>query len=181
MFKLFKTKIIALVLFSIVALSAPLHEARADMDPKVKALATMAAYGTIGGALLGTASLAFGTSGRSVAIGASLGLYTGILFGSYIIVSHQLRKNSPQSPTPIRDNYYPDAPTPYNAPYQNSGPYNDGSGGDYGDDYGQSQRSNPMWLEEVAQIKAHFGAGYFDKGQKAWSPEISMELLHFSF
>lgn len=177
MLKLFKFKIVALVLFSVVALSAPVQEARADMDPKVKALATMAAYGTIGGALLGTASLAFGTSGRSVAIGASLGLYAGILFGSYIIVTHQMKKNAPQNP--IRDNYYPDAPTPYNAPYQNTGPYN--SGGDYGDDYGEGQRWNPLWLEDVARVKAHFGSSYFDKGERAWNPEISMELLRFSF
>ncbi len=61
-------------------------------DPRLKVVATMAGYGIVGGALLGTASLAFGTSGRSVAKGASLGLYAGLLFGAYVVTSYELKK-----------------------------------------------------------------------------------------
>lgn len=84
--------------------------ANAEIDPRMKALGTMAAYGTVGGALLGTASLAFGTSGRSVAQGASLGLYAGILFGSYVVLSHYTKTR----PSKSSGDYYPEAPpSPY--------------------------------------------------------------------
>jgi hypothetical protein len=46
-------------------------------------------YGVIAGTLTGVASLAFyespGNKGRNIAIGASLGLYVGILLGAYIV------------------------------------------------------------------------------------------------
>lgn len=46
-------------------------------------------YGTLTGALAGLASLAFysspGTHTRNVAMGASLGLYAGLLMGTYIV------------------------------------------------------------------------------------------------
>ena len=59
----------------------------------------MALYGTIGGFLLGTASLAFHKDGRSISRGASLGLYTGLLFGGYVVGSHYLtRQRSQQGP-----------------------------------------------------------------------------------
>ena len=93
-----------------------------------------------------------------------------------------MKKSSPRSP--VRDNYYPNAPTPYNAPY-GSGPYGDdydSGGGEYGGDYGAGQRHNPLWLEEVAQVKVEFGADYFDKAPgRAWRPAIQMELLRLSF
>jgi len=86
------------------------------MDPKAKAFLTVSAYGAAGGALLGLASMAFGTSSRAVAQGASLGLYAGILFGTYVIVSHHQRNN--------RGSY--ESTTPYDR--------NDGYDGDYGED-----------------------------------------------
>ena len=52
----------------------------------------MALYGTIGGLLLGTASLAFHRDGRSISRGASLGLYTGLLFGGYVVGSHYIMR-----------------------------------------------------------------------------------------
>ncbi|MBY0415919.1 MAG: DUF4407 domain-containing protein [Bdellovibrionales bacterium] len=76
------------------------------MDPKIKMLGTMAGYGVVGGALLGTATLAFGAGGRSIAKGASLGLYAGLLFGGYIILNYEMKKrgygNEQQQP-----DYYP--------------------------------------------------------------------------
>ena len=66
-------------------------EARAQ-NAKSRALGSMALYGTIGGALLGTATLAFGNSARSIAQGASLGLYAGLIFGSYVVLSHGFQR-----------------------------------------------------------------------------------------
>ena len=71
------------------------------MDAKGGAILLMAGYGTIGGALLGTASLAFGSEGRTVAKGASIGLYCGLIFGGYIVLSHQLRQNRMNNPEPV--------------------------------------------------------------------------------
>lgn len=65
---------------------------------------TIAAYGTAGGALVGAASMAFGGTSRNIAQGASLGLYAGIIFGAYVLVSHHNKRygtyddrNSPYS------------------------------------------------------------------------------------
>lgn len=80
-------------------------------DPRLKVVATMAGYGIVGGALLGTASLAFGTSGRSVAKGASLGLYAGLLFGAYVVTSYELKKRGYGNEG--RDDYYPDSSSQY--------------------------------------------------------------------
>ena len=57
-------------------------------NPKVKTIGLNAAYGAIGGGLLGISSLAFGAQGRVVAKGASLGLYFGLAFGAYVVVTH---------------------------------------------------------------------------------------------
>lgn len=97
------------------------------MDPKVRVVGATALYGTVGGALLGTAALAFGAKGRSVAIGASVGLYAGLLFGTYVVVTHSMKQKGYFQPEPAgqvnQDNYYPnsDAATPYQ-------PGNDGEG-----------------------------------------------------
>ena len=58
------------------------------LSPKVKAIGLNAAYGSVGGALLGVSSLAFGAKGRVVAKGASLGLYFGLAFGAYVVMTH---------------------------------------------------------------------------------------------
>jgi hypothetical protein len=80
------------------------------IDSKMKVIGTMASYGVVGGALLGTASLAFGTSGRAIAKGASLGLYAGLIFGTYIITSYELKKRGFGE---SKEDYYPDAQSPY--------------------------------------------------------------------
>ena len=84
----------------------------AQIDPRIKTLISVTAYGLVGGALLGTASLAFYSEGRAPFIGASLGLYAGLLFGGYIVTSHaykNYRRNNPQS----QENYYPDTQSLY--------------------------------------------------------------------
>lgn len=107
------------------------------MDPKVKTVAVMSAYGTVGGALLGLASLAFRSSPRAIPVGASLGLYAGLLFGSYIVVTHEMRKRGMYQ----EDNYYPEAPA---TPYDNGGseptPYDKANDGAY--------RWDPKLLQE---------------------------------
>jgi hypothetical protein len=97
------------------------------LDPKVKVLATMAAYGTAGGALLGAASMAFKSNGRAVFQGASIGLWAGLLFGSYIVITHSLKKSQAQAPVEPRyeENYYPETDE---GPYEEQnymGPYDD--------------------------------------------------------
>lgn len=69
---------------------------RAD-DDKSKEFLTSAAYGTLVGALVGAASLAFvdnpGDDLQRVAKGASLGLYAGIALGIYVT---QFYENKPE-------------------------------------------------------------------------------------
>ncbi len=88
--------------------------ARAEIPPKARAFMMVTAYGAGGGALLGLASMAFGTSSRAIAQGASLGLYAGLLFGTYVLVSHHNR----------RQGQYDDRASPYR------------DGGDEYEDYG---------------------------------------------
>ena len=81
------------------------------IDSKVKILGTMSGYGIVGGALLGAASMAFGSSARAIARGASLGLYGGLIFGSYVILSYEMKKRGFNDQP--RENYYPDSRSPY--------------------------------------------------------------------
>lgn len=85
---------------------------QAALDPKIKMVATMAGYGVVGGALLGTATLAFGAGGRSIAKGASLGLYAGLIFGGYILFNYEMKKRGYGQEKPEAD-YYPESSSPY--------------------------------------------------------------------
>lgn len=93
MLECFKRKFLCLYLIAGLLLAIPSKSMA--LDPKVKALGMVALYGTIGGALLGTASLAFGTRPRAIFQGASIGLYAGLIFGSYIVITHSMKKNNP--------------------------------------------------------------------------------------
>lgn len=108
----------------------PVQEAKAQVDPRLKALGMMAAYGAVGGFLLGSASLAFDTPGRSPFIGASLGLYAGIFFGSYVVISHAVKKHQIENPGSGNEDYYPETPSsPYESPFSSdSGSSMDESG-----------------------------------------------------
>jgi hypothetical protein len=85
----------------------------ADINPKLKMVATMAGYGVVGGAILGTASIAFGTSSRAIAKGASLGLYAGLLFGGYIIFNYEMKKRGFGQEQEAKGDYYPESSSPY--------------------------------------------------------------------
>jgi hypothetical protein len=59
-----------------------------QIPPKVQVFLTVCGYGTVGGALLGFATMAFDSSTIAIAQGASLGLYAGILFGTYVLLTY---------------------------------------------------------------------------------------------
>jgi len=65
-----------------------------SMDPLARDLILMAIYGTMSGVIIGAASLAFVsrplTKLRRIAIGASLGLYVGILLGGLVAVDRTI-------------------------------------------------------------------------------------------
>ena len=138
------------------------QEARAEIPVKAKAFLTIASYGTAGGALLGAASMAFGTSSRAIAQGASLGLYAGILFGTYVLVSHHNK----------RYGSYDD----YSSPYRES---SDIYGNEYRDDEGGSAdddgRSRGGFFDRFESIQGKFQK----KGGNL--PPIHMNLLQYNF
>ena len=101
MSKKYKNFFLWISILCFFSLSSP---AKAELDHRIQDLLVMSAYGTIGGALLGTASLAFDGDGRSVAKGASIGLYAGIVFGSYVVLSHYFQRQRRLNPEP--DPYY---------------------------------------------------------------------------
>ncbi len=108
-------RVALLLALSLTLTLATAPRAQAEIPPKARAFMLVSGYGAAGGALLGLASMAFGTSPRAIAQGASLGLYAGILFGSYVLISHHQRQT--------------------NQGYDRSSPYNDDSGyQDYGED-----------------------------------------------
>jgi hypothetical protein len=112
-----KKLIICIFIFTAVLL--PYNKAQA-LDPKGRAFMIMCTYGTVGGALLGFASLAFGSSSRAIAQGASLGLYAGIAFGAFVVTSHG-RQNEPDT--------YEDQPGPPRG-------FDQPPGGGFGDNQG---------------------------------------------
>lgn len=143
--------------------------ARAEMPAKAKAFLTIVGYGTAGGALLGAASTAFGTSSRAIAQGASLGLYAGIIFGTYVLVSHHNR----------RAGQYDDNSSPYQESSDIYGDeYNSENGG--ADGKGGSGFFNKF---EVLQDEMNLNRFTFDSEKKKGSqmPPIRLNLLQYNF
>jgi hypothetical protein len=130
-----------IVCFMTIGFAKPAH---AQMDPKLKAFLITSGYGIAGGALLGVASVALGAKARAIAQGASLGLYAGMIFGGYIVLSHNYRMSQPEGS-------YQDATTPYDegssSPY-GSDPYGAPAGGG-------GYRYQPM--ENLQQFKTKRG------------------------
>jgi hypothetical protein len=148
------------------------NEARAEVPAKAKAFLTIVGYGTAAGALLGAASTAFGTSSRAIAQGASLGLYAGILFGTYVLVSHHNKRygsyNDNSSPYQESSDIYSDE-------------YQDGDGGGAGDDNVKS-RGGFFDRFEVLQEKFHgqaFTLGQKEKGSRM--PPLSLNIVQYNF
>ena len=140
------------------------NEAKAELPVKARAMMTIVGYGTAGGAILGAASMAFGTNSRAIAQGASLGLYAGILFGTYVLVSHHNKR--------------------YGSYDDNSSPYKE-SNDIYGDDYqsdegggsGESSGSGGFF-DRFQTIQTKFNY----KNEKGGNlPPIYMNLMTIQF
>ena len=101
-----------LVLLLTFLLVRPIESEAFEIDPRVKTFLIMNAYGAVGGLLLGGATLAFDAPGRAPFIGASLGLYAGLIFGSYVVITHKIEEDRRMNPQNYMD---------------------EGSGGGYGD------------------------------------------------
>ncbi len=152
-----KNKLIVFLLIFSIAGGTP-NMAKAEMNPKIAALLTMAGYGTVCGALLGLASqLAFDTGGRSISQGASFGLYAGMLFGGYVVGSYYMKKNSSGKNQDMYD--------PKLSPYDSGGYY---------------QKSDQYMNFETYNLPA-VGNRYIKRGNKSFSPEIYFNLLRFQF
>lgn len=98
--------IICIIFTSVITVVSEAQSAGdSSLDPRVKVILTMAGYGVVGGALLGAASMAYGTKMRAIAMGASLGLYAGLIFGGYVLASHYYNKQAeaPSSSSPYQD------------------------------------------------------------------------------
>lgn len=164
-----------LVVASIAVLPWRAHaQDNSGLPPKAKAFVMVTAYGAASGAILGLASLAFGTSSRAIAQGASLGLYAGIIFGSYIIISHNNRTATPS--------------------YDNSTPYQDGEDdyGDYGDDpnaegeskgggFFDSAIRNPRSGAQVAMNEVNSYRSFETKKGSTSVPPLQMTLFSYQF
>lgn len=160
-----------LVLFITLAVVKP-QTARAELPAKAKAVLTMAGYGAASGALLGLASMAFGQSSRSVAQGASLGLYAGLIFGAYVLVSHHQKQMGS----------YDDGASPYQESTDVYGDeYNSEEGGDSDRD-DRSKRGGFFDRFQVMQEHMHNQSFTFDsEKRKSNLPPIQMNVFQYSF
>jgi hypothetical protein len=157
------------VLFTLTFVSP--REARAEVPVKAKAFLTIVAYGTAGGAILGAASTAFGTSTRAIAQGASLGLYAGIIFGTYVLVSHHNK----------RYGSYDDNSSPYaesNDIYADE--YQDDEGG--GSNNEESQKGG--FFDRFETIQEKFEGNSFSSGgprRGSRVPPLKINLFQYNF
>jgi hypothetical protein len=144
------------------------------LDSKVKAVLTMAAYGTVGGGLLGAASLAFDTGGRAPFIGLSVGLYVGLLFGTFIVVSHKMKKYKDENPVP-KENYYPDS--------DGQSPYEGGSGSSWfgGDDEEVERWNQALTLDDLSVATGHQKIMRWNSKVKRSNPVFYMNLWNYQF
>jgi len=136
-------KVLLIACFLIISNFLCLNRAQAELDPKVKVVATMAAYGTAGGALLGFASMAFKSNGRAIFQGASLGLWAGLIFGGYVVISHSIRQSRGTSYPSGDDTEESQYPEDDQGPYQGS--YNQSA------DRG-GYAYNPYWIKHEFKL-----------------------------
>lgn len=151
-----------LIVFTLFTCFKP-SDVRAELPAKARAMLTMVAYGAAGGALLGAASMAFGTSTRAVFQGASLGLYAGLLFGTYVLVSHHQMKQG----------QYDDSSSPYK---DSRDVYSD----EYQSDEGGSEGGNDSkngFFDRMQTIQTKFGS--HKKGGQM--PPIYLNLFQYNF
>jgi hypothetical protein len=143
-------------LVSVSLLIIPVQKAHA-IDSKAKVLISTSVYGAAGGALLGFASMAFGTTSRSIAKGASLGLYAGMIFGAYVVASHIYRP-------------------PMEAPYEGSdSPYENNGEGSVRYDQSEGEETSKLFERafEVNRLNT------LDKRRN--TPSMYLDVLRFEF
>ena len=155
------------VLFTFTMLKP--NVARAEIPAKARAFMTIVGYGAASGAMLGAASMAFGNSSRSIAQGASLGLYAGIIFGTYVLVSHHNK----------RYGSYDDNSSPYR---ESSDIYSDEYNSDDGGGNGDGPRNGFFDRFEVLQEKFH-GEAFSLGGKKRGSslPPLHLNVFQYNF
>lgn len=143
----------------LIALTLIMPTESKALAPKAQVVVTMSLYGTVGGAMLGLASLAYGTNFRAVAMGASLGLYAGLLFGGYLIGSHYFYKESRSGPVYTNPEEGENGASPYN-----------GSEDTLGSDSGAVFRHTPI------------GKGLVRVGSAQYqTPLLYVPIIHISF
>ena len=160
-----------LAIFITLAVLKP-HEAHAEMPVKAKAFLTISGYGAAGGALLGFATMAFGSTSRAIAQGASLGLYAGLIFGTYILVAHHQRQAG----------VYDDNSSPYQESTEVYGDeYNSEEGGSSDSD--SSSRGGFFDRFQVMQEHMRNQSFTFDSQKRKGSsfPPIQMNLIQYNF
>jgi hypothetical protein len=115
----FSRTLVGVLLAATLLLSRPLAAQAQQSDPAVtgtlKAFVLTSTYGVLAGGLTGLASLAFypghaADHTRNIAMGASIGLYVGILLGAYIVYGPTLLKSSPEAPEPKEKPENPEDP-----------------------------------------------------------------------
>ncbi len=166
-----KTLSLALLLVLSFTLLKP-EEARAEIPAKARAFLTITGYGAASGALLGLATMAFGNSSRAVAQGASLGLYAGLLFGTYVLVSHHQKQMGS-----YEDN---------SSPYQES---NDIYGDEYNSEGGGSDSEEETkrggFFDRFRVMEEHmFNQSFTFDSQKSKGssfPPIHLNLVQYHF
>ncbi|HXH75168.1 MAG TPA: hypothetical protein VNJ08_09405 [Bacteriovoracaceae bacterium] len=137
--------------------------AHAQMPAKARAFLTIVGYGTAGGALLGVASMAFGNSTRAVAQGASLGLYAGLIFGTYVLVSHNQRSGR-----------YEDSSSPYS---ESKDIYGEGYEPGEGGETEGSEGAKEGFFERVQTMQTKFGS----QKRGGQMPPLYLNLLQYNF
>jgi hypothetical protein len=161
-----------LALFITLALLKP-QTAQAEIPAKAKAILTMAGYGAAGGALLGFATMAFGNTSRAISQGASLGLYAGLIFGAYVLVSHHQKQMGS----------YQDDSSPYQKSSDVYGDEYDSEEGGDADQDSNSRRGGFFDRFQVMQEHMNNQSFTFDsqKMKGGSVPPIQMNVLQFNF
>ena len=162
------------MIFFFILVSFRPQEARAEVPVKAKAFLTMAGYGAGGGALLGFATMAFGNSSRAIAQGSSLGLYAGIIFGAYVLVSHYQKQVGT----------YDDNSSPYQESNDVYGDeYNSQEGGGDADSGSNSKRGGFFDRFQLMQEHMHNQSFTFQSEKRKGSslPPIHMNLIEYHF
>ena len=149
------------------------------LSAKSRAFLIICTYGTVGGALLGFATLAFGTNSRVIAQGASLGLYAGIAFGTYVITSHK----KPGAGGELLNDPYQDPGAPLVPPMEGDPAFGDPAGGGAGafGDPAVDDSAGGFFGQRTLEINDKFHNYYQMKSRGNFNVPVYVNLLNMSF